>query len=103
MHINWTCLIYPKHTIMENQSNRLHAEINNALTKGAQLSNVVKRIIHFIEYAESNHDYAVSTDTLRCVMELARDEDYTKSPVKFDINEFNQFMDIATKFPNNEK
>lgn len=88
---------------METEPIIFGANTAEALAKGAQLSNVVKRIIHFIEYAESNHDYAVSTDTLRCVMEFARDEDYTKSPVKFDINEFNQFMDIATKFPNNEK
>lgn len=88
---------------MKIESTIFHPKIREGLTKGAQLSNVVKRIIHFIEYAESNNDYLVSTDTLRCVMQFASEEDYTKSPEKFNINEFNQFMDIATKFPNNEK
>lgn len=88
---------------MKIESTFIHPKIQEVLTKKAQLSNVVKRIIHFIDYAESNNNYAVNTDTLICVMQYASTEDYTKSPEKFDINEFNQFMDIATKFPNNEK
>lgn len=70
----------------------------STLNESARMSNVCIRIVQFIQYAESNNDYAVSTDTLRCIMKFAIDEDIHKVPAKYIREEFEIFLGKSTDF-----
>lgn len=45
-----------------------------AVDDGAQLANVCIRICQYIEFCEQNQIYAVGTDSLRAIIELAVEE-----------------------------